>query len=232
MLFLYSRGHHTFSYFDAVWFGAVAIAIMFVLVFSRKAIVRRKLKKAPLLRLSEFRNGDVAKIVGRVEFVGEPLEAPLSGRECAWYEIFISEKSGKTSRTLVDEEKKTSFVLRDGDRVAVINSPKIKSYIVRDVEYTSGFLNDATQRLEACLKRHGHKSESWLGLNKSITYNEGILERNEAVAVLGQGVWRDAESLNLPAHYGMVLLLTAPEEGTVYLSDDEKAVATEWENTK
>jgi hypothetical protein len=202
----------------------VVIVIILVSFFSRKAVVSRKLKKAPLRRIADFKNGEVAKIVGTVEFVDAPLEAPLSGRKCVWYYIHIEKQTsngkGGSWNSIIKENQRACFVLREGNTVAFIDTDNIKSYIVEDDKYKSGTFNDATQALENYLNRHGHKSENWLGLNKNLRYSEGVLEENEQVAVLGEGHWRKAETVGLPRHYGQVLVITAPLDSSVYLSDD------------
>jgi hypothetical protein len=221
------HGHSRINPKEFAIFLAVMIPVAIIAsIFTRKAIVRRKLNNAPLRRLADFKHGEIAKIVGNVEFVDEPLEAPLSGRECAWYYVHVQKLGVKSYNTIIKEERKCTFVLRDGDKVAYINDENIKSYIVTDKEYSSGTYVDATQRLEAYLKKHGHKSQGFLGLNKTIRYNEGVLERYEAVAVLGKGEWRDAELLGLPSEYGTVLVITKPADKPINLTDDHYAVTT------
>ncbi|KOS05225.1 hypothetical protein AM493_03615 [Flavobacterium akiainvivens] len=205
----------------AVLVGIIALAS----TFSSKAIVRRRLKKGTLRRLADFKSGETGKVVGIVEFVDEPLEAPLSGRECAWYNVHILERGNKSAHTIVQEQRKVRFVLRDGDKVAYIDSDYIESYVVEDQEYNSGTFNDATERLENYLRQHGQKSEGFLGMNKGIRYVEGVLEKGESVAILGEGHWRDAESVGLPKEYGMVLAITPADGKPVYLSDDTETVA-------
>ena len=95
--------------------------------FTKKARIKRKLKKAELKKLTNFKNGDVAKIVGTVEIIGTPLIAPLSGRECSVYYIHIEERvsSGKSAtwKTRVKEEISSKYVIREGNNCAYINAP-------------------------------------------------------------------------------------------------------------
>lgn len=100
--------------------------------------------------------------------------------------------------------------------MAYIDDDTVKSYIVVDKNYYSGTNVDAIPRLEAYLKKHGHRSEDFLGFNKRISYNEGVLEENEAVAVLGRGKWRDAEEVGLPGKYGKVLVMTREARKPIY----------------
>ncbi|MCU4175659.1 hypothetical protein [Carboxylicivirga sp. N1Y90] len=215
--------------FIPVIFVAVFVLIVLVSVFyNKKAIIKRKLKKAPLKRISSFKDGELAKLVGKVEFVEEALKAPLSGRECAYYHIRVEQQvsSGKSShwKTIVDEVVANKFVIREGNEAAFVHSTKVKSHVVEDRKYRSGFLNDASEKLEAYLNRHGLESENFLGLNKTIRYREGILEKGEKIAVLGTGKWTDASQLDLPDYYGRVLYMSSRDDQQVYLSDDPETL--------
>ena len=198
--------------------------------FSRKAIVKRKLKKATGKKISDFISGDIAKVVGKVEYAGKPLTAPLSGRTCAYYYVLIEERvsNGKSSHwnKLIEEEVAGSFVVRDGRSCAHISCEKVKSYLVEDREYSSGFGNDATEVLEKYLNDHGEKSEGFLGMNKAIRYKEGVLEEGELIAAIGRGEWKSASQVQLPDSFGRVLALSSTEEEPIYLSDDPDTVST------
>ena len=207
----------------------IILAILLISVlFSKRAIVRRKLKNAAIKRITGFIDGESAKIIGKVEFVDEPLLSPLSGRECAYYYIHVEQKvsTGKSShwKTVIEEEKSCKFVIREGINCAYLSSHKIKSYIVQDKNYTSGVFNDATEHLEKYLNAKGFKSEGFLGLNKTLRYKEGVLENGEEIAVFGKGEWKDVNELGLPDKYGRVLAITSPDGEAVYLSDDPKAI--------
>ena len=136
----------------------VVITIVFVGIFflqyyfSRKSVVKRKLKKAAGMKMSSFYSGDIAKVAGSVEIVGEPLIAPLSGRECAYYYVLVEQlqSSGKSSHysKLIEDEKSGTFLIRDGRYRAKINpDSRLKTYLVQDKEYSSGTGNDATTTL-------------------------------------------------------------------------------------
>lgn len=208
--------------------GVVAVAI-YKHYYSKKAIVKRNLKKAAGKKISDFVSGDIAKIVGKVEYAGKPLVAPLSGRPCAYYYVLVEQQvsSGKSSHweTLIEEEIAGAFVIRDGRHCAHVNSSNVKSYLVEDREYSSGFLNDATGELHRYLQDHGHKSENFLGFNKTIRYQEGVLEQGELMAVMGRGEWKNASQVQLPESYGRVLDISSTEEEPVYLSDDPDTVS-------
>lgn len=200
--------------------------------FNKKARIKRKLKRATGKKITDFVSGEIAKVAGKIEYVGDPLVAPLSGRPCAYYYVLVEQKvsSGKSSswEILIEEEVGGTFVIRDGKHCAHINSKNIKSYLVEDREYSSGFLEDATQVLEKYLHDHGQKSENFLGLNKSIRYKEGVLEEGELIAVVGRGEWKKAEQEQLPDSYGRVLSISSTDKEAIYLSDDPETVKVKY----
>ncbi|WP_421919463.1 hypothetical protein [Marinifilum sp.] len=205
---------------------AVIVAIVFLMVFffSKKAIVKRKLKQSERKSLSDFRSGETARIVGKVKFVEDPLIAPLSGRRCSYYHILIEQKksSGKSSTwyTLVNEERNSKYLIKDGSKYAYINDSFLKSYIVYDAKYRLGFLNDPTENMESLLSSKGIDTTGFFGLNKTLRCKEGVLEQDEEIAIYAHGEWKDALTLGLHEKYGKVLELTATGEEVIYLSDD------------
>lgn len=212
-----------------VWYVIIGAAIIgaiifFSFYFSKQAVIKRKLRRTVLRKISHVRHGEVTKIVGKVEFIDPPLTAPLSGRPCAYYHVRVEQKvsSGKSShwKTIIDEEIGNKFVIRDGDRYAIIKSDSLKSHIIIDRKYRSGFRNDATDILEKYLRDHGLKSEGLFGINKNIRYQEGILEEGEMVAVLGKGEWKDPYKLDLPESFDKILVMNPTNDGHLYLSDD------------
>jgi hypothetical protein len=220
---------------------AIVIAIIFIsYFFSKKARIKRKLKKAAFKKMAEFKDGETAKIVGEVEIIGEPLIAPLSGRKCSYYYIHIEErvKSGKSWhwRTRVEEEVSGKFVIKEGEKYAFINDNNLNCYIVQDRNFSSGFLNDASKNLEKYLNTKGYESEGILGLNRTLRYKEGVLENGEEIAVFGTGKWKDVSALNLPEKYGKVLEITSNNGEAIYLSDDpdttEKTIKKNIQSTK
>lgn len=223
----------------ALFFIGLAFVILFGGIFygfyfTKKAVVKRKLKKAAGKKIGQFYNGDIAKVVGHVECVGEPLLAPLSGRPCAYYHVLVEQhvSTGKSShwKKLIEEEVAGTFLIRDGRHAAYVDQSKIKTYLVQDKIFNSGFLNDATIHLDQYLQKHGHSSTGLLGLNRTIRYKEGILEKGELMAVVGKGEWVEAETLSLPQSYGRILKISAHEDQPVYLSDDPDTVRIAYED--
>ena len=163
-------------------------------VLCERARHRRKLRKAPRLPIAEVKEGQLAKVAGTLRLAEEPaLEAPLSGRPCAFFEVEVEERqsSGKSSHwvTIIKEyESQQRIFVEDETGKALVTLMAPEVVLTMDAHYESGFLNDASPRLTAFLMRHGHSSEGWV-FNKTIRYKEGVLEPGELVAVLGRGSW-------------------------------------------
>lgn len=206
----------------------IGLIVFFGYFFSKKTIILRKLKKSASQKMAHVIDGEFAKITGKVEYTGSPLTAPLSGRTCAYYHVKVEQRvsTGKSShwKTIIEEEVAGSFGIREGDYCARIDGNKVKSYIVDDRKYSSGFLNDASGVLQQYLKNHGQESENFLGMNKTIRYREGVLEEGELISVMGKCRWEKAESGQWSDSYGKVLVISPTEKDAVYLSDDPETV--------
>jgi len=207
-----------------IFITVVICILLYKYLFSKKAVVKRKLKNSEFKSLADFKDGEIAKVVGNVEFIDQPLIAPLSNRRCSYYYIHIEHKvsSGKNShwKTIIEEEVSSKFLIREGENFAYINDSNLKCYIVQDKSFSSGFGNDAAEHLEKFLNNKGHKSEGFLGFNKKLRYEEGILESDEKIAVFGKGTWKNVTTLGLPEQYEKVLEITSSKGVPIYLSDD------------
>ncbi len=202
----------------------VAILIFFLaFYFSDEAIIKRKLRNAQKSPIALCKENELVKIVGKVETIETPLVAPLSKRNCAYYHVEVEKKvsSGKNSywKKIIDEEKKIKFILREGKDVVIVHMDHVASFVTKDAEYRSGFLNDATKNLETYLRKHGHDPTGFLGFNTTLQYKEGILEEKESVAVIGRCYWSDGKTEGLPEDYKKVLVIAGTAKEPVYLSD-------------
>lgn len=204
--------------------AAIAVIIIIsIIFFNKKAIVKRNMKKTVRKPIYSYKNQEVAKVIGKVEFIGEPLIAPLSGRKCAYYHVLVQKKNsnGKSSSwvKLIEEEVPGKFLIRDGSTCAIVDTSLISTYLVPDRNYSSGFMNDAESNLEKYLAMHGQSSKGIFGFNKTIRYKEGILEEGELVGLTGMCEWRDVSG---SLSSGKVLVISSNDKTPVYLSDDPK----------
>lgn len=164
-------------------------AVVLYYIFSPTEKAKRRFKKTPLKRIADckYARGPV-RIQGRVEYTSPPLIAPMSGRHCAYFEFKVNEKrsSGKSSHwvTIIDDRDGGDFAVVDDSGKAIIDVGLAKILLTKDDNRSSGTFNDATPRLESTLAKYGETSKGWI-FNKSLRYEEGVLEQGEDVSVAG-----------------------------------------------
>ena len=116
------------------------------------------------------------------------------------------------------EELGNKFLIKDGNEYALIETSQVKSNIIQDKEYFSAKRDGIDPELDAFLSKAGYSAKNWLGFKKTnIRYQEGILEKDETIAVYGKGQWKDAKEFNLTTPSKKVLVITGYP---VFLSDD------------
>ncbi|MBL4635894.1 MAG: hypothetical protein JKY56_18685 [Kofleriaceae bacterium] len=208
--------------------GAVALASLF---FSRNARIIRSLRTTPQRRIESFSEEEVAKIVGTLQYIGDPLISPLTGRHCAYYEIHVDEHYGGNNaqwHTMIRESVGVEFEVDDGTGKAVVDPMSAMIAIVVDSHTRSGTLDSPTGREVAYLESHQRKSKGWF-LNKKIRYREGILESGELVAIMGRGTRETDIAAGSQGERGyrdapaMRLRMQSPEKTPMKISDNPSA---------
>ena len=162
--------------------------------FLRTTWLALQIRRAPLLTIEEIEAGSHGRIVGRIAAIGNPLQAPLSGRECAYYKVVVEVWLGDIYSTywkILEEEKSEDFVLQDPTGRILVDMSEARVLAAEDASYRSGRFHDAAPNLEAFLTRHGHKSTGFLGFNKSLRYRESILGYDEPIAAVGTAQTRN-----------------------------------------
>ena len=181
------------------------------------------LKKAekPINRIQE---NEYAKIIGRAKHVNQPLEAPLSGRKCVYYQVIVEVKGYKSWRRIINNEKHQDFFIESNSEMAIVKISSLQKsmkrfFLVKDYKEKSGFRNDATEKLQ-----HYSKSTAFLGINKTMRYSEGVIELNEPITVKGVAQWK---ILNEPIEgysYSKILTLTGTKKEKLLVTDEPKAL--------
>jgi hypothetical protein len=156
--------------------------------FSASAVAKRRIKQALRVPIVEAREGEMTKIVGRLELAGPPLIAPLTQRKCAYFHAYVEEKHRNHWSTVVSERDACEFFVVDETGRARIDVLLLQGVVVSDAHTRSGISNDAPAELEDFLHKHGESSQGLL-FNRTLRYVEGILEAGETVAVIGRARW-------------------------------------------
>jgi hypothetical protein len=184
---------------------------------------KRALRRVPRTTVRNAVEGQALKIVGRVRFLGQPLEAPLSGTPCAHYRVTVVQQQGR-SPEIIREEQGSDFLLEDATGRARVHMAGARIAVNMDNGSRSGTFTDANERQEALLARHGKSSHGWI-FNKSLTYSEGILQEGEEVAVFGKARWESDPDPGANGFSGgyreqpLRLVIEHSEAGPVLVSD-------------
>ncbi len=117
-------------------------------------------------------------------------QTPFSGRHAVWCRITVQElrSSGRNRywHTILTEVDCRPFMVDDGSgQLARILPTGANVLLDKHNIASSGTFNDAAPHLEAFLQSRGLKSTSWLGLNKSMRYEEEVLAAGDPLYALG-----------------------------------------------
>jgi hypothetical protein len=155
----------------------------------RRTWVRHRLRKTPATPIAQVAARSVAKVVGHLRFIDEPLLAPLSGRRCAHYELFVDVWDSGEWRTLLHLRDSRDFLLVDTSGRARVQLPAPEVAALVDLSRSSGAGRRPTSELVAFLARHRIPAFQG-GQPRELRYVEGCLEEGDEIAVLG---WAEKE---------------------------------------
>lgn len=212
--------------FPALFGGAVTLIAFVSALTNAERRRRRRLKKAPRRDIRHLPDKQLARYTGRVLGHRQPLEAPLSGRACVCWRVVITERSGKSTRTLLDKQAGQDFTISDGTGKMLVRFEGAELALVLDGKYASGLGHDAAPALERFLAAHGEKSTGWV-FNRDLTYREAALEPGEAVAVAGVAHAEpdpdpDPSLVLGPRETAMHMVLDPAPKQPIIISDDPR----------
>lgn len=187
------------------------------------------LRRARVTPLRDVRDG-VARVTGRLGYAGEPLVAPLTGRRCAYYEVWVEQPGpGGSRRTILHQTAGQDFCLRDDTGKALVEIDGALFAVVKDAHTRSGTGADKGAHLEAMLARHQAKPASSM-YHDELRYREGVLEEGEHVSVLGKATWEPDPEPGAESRDGgyreppMRLVFSSPGAFKLLVSDDPAAL--------
>jgi len=206
----------------------LVVRTLFRWQYSKDAWKRRELKSAQRVPIRKVADGTTVKIGGRLSYAGDPLEAPLSGRACACWQVVIERqvRSGNSCEweELIRDQEARSFFVEDETGRALVEARNPAVALNQDAHFSSGTFNDATERLEAFLASHGKTSVGLLGFNIDMRYREGVLEEGEVVSAWGRArLEPDPDGATSAGGYREAptrVVIGDPDVGQMLLSDD------------
>jgi hypothetical protein len=159
----------------------------------------KRIKNKPTSKIGELTEG-TREINGRITRGDEKLQSPMAGKPCVYYSFTVSQDKGEAGwELIICEKKSTRFYLEDGTGTAAIEIDGAELVLDTDRHESSGSFNSASPRLEAILARYKKSSKGWV-FNKTLHYDETILEVGDELYILGQAkvvkgnVWFKASS--------------------------------------
>jgi hypothetical protein len=185
-----------------------------------RARARRAAERSHLAPVAEIAPGAIVKIVGRITFDDEPLEAPFSGRRCTHFEATVERRHARGFKEKARTASTRSFWVEDDSGRIYVDARNALVDVVLDHHWTSRDIDPETRfELERYLYQNGPKWNRLLGAESDLRYCEGALEEGEVVTVVGQAsIARDPEP-HLYRDIGRRLVLSAPRKGALYVSD-------------
>jgi len=187
--------------------------------------VRRLLRTAPAATLDALPENTFACVTGAVDTLDtRALEAPLSGRLCAYYSIVILARYRGTAEELGSEQEGIPFMLRDGAASAIIDPAHavISSGFDHKIDLPSSDVADERQR--TLMLRHPRTR--WAP--GELLFREAVLALGERIAVYGAAIREPIPDADGEQGYrdggATRLRFTGTARFPLVLSDDPKSV--------
>ncbi len=199
--------------------------------FSTAAVISRKLRNTKAASIMTCKDNDVVRLTGQVERYESMLVAPLSKRECVYYQVIV-EAHGNSARsdeweTIIHSERAVNFFLaeKESNKKALISTHRVMNQLGHCEIYESGELTEAERiNLEQFLARHGHSSRGFLGISRTMRYFESVLLIGDQVSVAGKSLWKNGAELGFPGKEKILYLKAIDEKTPLFLSNDADAL--------
>jgi hypothetical protein len=201
--------------------------------FDEAASTRRRLRRATPAAIAAFPDAGYRRIRGELALADRHLEAPLSGRRCAAYEVVIEQRAPADNGWIVldREVRVVPFTLTDASGRAVVESTGAYVAIVRDWHARCANLRDASAAHKALLARL-HLTPGPDADALALRFSEGVLAPGEMVTVLGRGSTASARETTATPHDGgyrapaerVAVTLRDYHDAPLFISDDPRVL--------
>ncbi len=233
-----------------IWgmYGVIGIVVLLAAVLLLSSaiddgfFVRRALKAAPTTNIAEVEDGQRVKLIGTLKLLGEPIIAPLSGRQCAAYHAVVEHEPGghsqsSTSMIVAAEERRAcAFLICDDTGEAHVEPGGAESSIVHDFEHdilrgeviyqqTPG-PPELASRTDTLLMAYDTCLDALEAKHRSTSFRvrEGVLVEGETVAVLGTA-GRSSGDDGYRTHSAQVTI--SAQGNDFYISDDPTTLGSD-----
>jgi hypothetical protein len=187
--------------------------------------IRKLMRTADHFRLADAPENRFGRVTGiAAPFRSRALEAPISGRSCAYYAVTVFGHDGRVLRELASEQEGMVFVLDDAGCHAVIDPAH--AHVSAGVDHRAISLPEIyTDRQAAVVARRRIEARGFHELH----FHEAILGIGERIAVFGAAV-REPDPEPPTAEHGYRealatrLRFTGTERFPLVISDDPRSV--------
>lgn len=196
--------------------AALFVALLFYqLVLSREARDRRRMRDTPVTTIAAAPVGQQVRLQGIIQRHEAEFTAPISQRRGVYYCSRLEQYRNKSWRELVREVQEADFILRDASGEALVRVRGARWLTGVDHHSTSGTFEPADEAQSAFLRRHDRSATNFLGLNRSLRYEECVLEVGSRVSVF---------ATRAPGS-GPAIVFEAGPRGELVVGDDPQAPA-------
>lgn len=197
---------------------------------------RRRILDTPTSRISEAPGNGPVELKGVIVPSEHGLiQTPFSGRPAVWARILVQEwrSTGRSGywATLIDETDQRPFMIDDQSGQHARVEPMGANIVVDAVNVAnSGTFNDANPYIKQFLAMRGISTESWLGFNKRMKFDEQALVPNSPIYAIGPS--RREQSMGADAYRGgsqLVMFAFPGELGELILTNKtEDQLVSKW----
>lgn len=188
--------------------------------FSKKALAKQHFKKEKESKIFNFKNGEQGKIIGKAECATSPLIAPLSGKKCVFYEVIVSEPTEDNNSIVIKKSKSKEFYIVNHTGKVLVNPKNAIYEIKNDININSGLLKKPNNKMLTFLKANDIEPKNFLGISKSLTFQEKSIEVGELIGIRGKGLYDTSINNNTEP----ILTFKNLSHNRLFISDNPKTI--------
>ena len=159
--------------------------------------------------------------MGRVVFGKSVLNAPISGRKCAYFRVTIekyhSSNSDSGTDVLLDEHEFGEIIVFEENHYALIDLSNVKISVEADCFEEWNKFQSAPKAVAEFLASKGMTSNISMGLFDSLSCTEAVISEGKELVVAGKGYWADVAELGLDIPAQRILVMKPGEDGVVFV---------------
>lgn len=142
-----------------------------------------RLKAQRSRALGDLREAGRAKVTGKVSPGTRLLKAPLTGRECVFYSLDVSEWQNGSKTPLLSETSTSAFYVDDSTGTIAMDPAQADVYLPATMVH--GHSSDYLGQHRTLLKRHDYGMVDEYGELRSLAFRETIIAPGDRITALG-----------------------------------------------